>query len=276
VAIVVIVIVVGLGVKSILKVFEFIMETISIDINCDVGEGIGNEASIFPYISSCNIACGGHTGTMESMREIVLLAKKHKVKLGAHPSYPDPINFGRKSILISEGELIQSIQLQIKNLVLIIKAQNCILHHIKPHGALYNDIAKSKQLASVFLKAIEAYKYAAVLYVPFGSVIGSLAVQKGFKICYEAFMDRNYNDDLSLVDRLKPNAIIQNSRAVLNHILPMIKNKIVISNSKKSISFNANTYCIHSDTSNSSSILLYLYNELPKHSISIEKCTNTP
>lgn len=247
-----------------------------IDINCDVGEGIGNETRIFPYISSCNIACGGHTGTLQQMVEMVQLAKKNGVKIGAHPSYPDPINFGRKSMLISEDELIQSIQLQIKNLEPVIKEHNSTLHHIKPHGALYNDIAKNKKLATTFLKAIEGYKVTTVLYVPYGSVIAGLAVTKGFKISYEAFMDRNYNDDLSLVERFKPNAMIKNSRAVLHHILPMIKNNIVITNSKKSIRFNANTYCIHSDTENSSSILLYLYNELPKHSISIKKCTNTP
>ena len=112
-----------------------------IDINCDVGEGIGNERSLFPHISSCNIACGGHAGDLNSMSEIVQLARRSGIKVGAHPSYPDRENFGRKSMKIEKRLLISSIQKQIKALESILISSNMQLHHIKAHGALYNDMA---------------------------------------------------------------------------------------------------------------------------------------
>ncbi|NNE76300.1 MAG: lactam utilization protein LamB, partial [Pricia sp.] len=141
-----------------------------IDINCDVGEGIGNEAELFPLISSCNIACGGHAGNTKEMKEIVQLAKLHKVKVGAHPSYPDKAKFGRVSMDITADGLTQSIRRQIENLVRIASKAQIGLNHIKPHGALYNDIAKNESLTNIFLKAIAAYRTDVHLYVPYASV----------------------------------------------------------------------------------------------------------
>ena len=122
----------------------------TIDINCDVGEGVGNEEALFPLISSCNIACGGHAGSKESIVFCLELAKKYNVKVGAHPSYPDKENFGRVSMNLSDDELILGIKQQMQLFMSLCSQMNVELHHIKPHGALYNDIAKDEHLAKTF------------------------------------------------------------------------------------------------------------------------------
>jgi UPF0271 protein len=247
------------------------MKHYSIDINCDVGEGVVNEADLFPYISSCSIACGGHAGDYDSMKAVVALAKKHHVKIGAHPSYPDKANFGRVSLAISPSLLQESIQKQIADLLLICKDEAIALQHIKPHGALYNDIAKDEKLANVFLEAIEIYKTRLKLYVPPGSVVAHRAVEMGFQIVLEAFADRNYGDDLSLVSRKETNALITDPIDVLRHVVILIKEKCVLTSSGRKTPIVAETFCVHGDTSSAFQILAYLSKELPNHKIFLAK-----
>lgn len=241
-----------------------------IDINCDVGEGIGNEKDLFSMISSCNIACGGHAGSKETIIQCLELAKKYGVKVGAHPSYPDIENFGRVSMSISNDELIKSIQTQMELFESVREEINIILHHIKPHGALYNDIAKDEHLAETFLTAIAPYKHTALLYVPFNSVIQKLATKNGFKVLVEAFADRNYNDDLSLVSRKEKNALVATGKEVLNHILRMYNDKVVNTINGNYVGMEADTYCIHGDTPAALKILAYLSNELPHHNLQVK------
>jgi UPF0271 protein len=242
-----------------------------IDINCDVGEGIGNESALFPYISSCNIACGGHAGDLDTMSEVVRLAKKFRIKVGAHPSYPDRENFGRKSLKIEKGLLIESIRKQINCLETILKSADIELHHIKAHGALYNDIAGDLHLSKIFLESIQAYKDGTLIYVPYGSAIEEEALNQSYKISREAFGDRNYNEDLSLVSRLSSQALIEDPKEVLDHIVSMVKNNEVntLGGEKKTIM--ADTFCIHGDTSTALQILMYLSDELPKQHIFLKK-----
>jgi len=247
------------------------MDTIYIDINCDVGEGIGNENELMPLISSCNIACGGHAGNLETMTEVVISAKENGVKVGAHPSYPDRENFGRVSMDISEYSLIESIKEQLNDFESVIKKENIQFHHIKAHGALYNDIAKDWYLAKVFLKAIEKYKDVAIIYVPYGSEIEEGASQRGFQIMREAFADRNYNHNLNLVPRNLPDAIINEPKKVLKHVLQMIKEKHVVTIEGIKVYSKAETFCVHGDTPSALEILNYLSLELPKVNIKIKK-----
>jgi UPF0271 protein len=226
-----------------------------IDINCDVGEGINNEEFLLPYIQSCNIACGGHAGNAESIQKIVNIALENKVKIGAHPSYPDKANFGRLTIKIKDEQLIQSVQYQINALNIIVKELGGKLYHIKPHGALYNDIAKNKKLASVFLTAIEKYKNSVKLFVPYNSEIEKQAIKKGFKIIYEAFADRNYNEDLSLVNRKKHKALITDIEKMLNHVSEIHHKKIVTTINGTKVRIKADTFCVHSDTENAIEIV---------------------
>lgn len=247
------------------------MEVISLDLNCDVGEGTPGESALFPYISSCNIACGGHYGDTVSMQEAIVLAKVNAVKIGVHPSYPDKVNFGRKSISISDSDLLTSIVDQIANFESILAKESAKLHHIKPHGALYNDLAKNRHLAEVFLKSIRKYKTTSYLYVPYASVISKLAIDQGFKIKLEAFIDRNYNTDYGLVSRKMANAIKDSKDEILKHILRIVKKNMIITVMGSELKVRADTFCLHGDNPNALEILKYLSNELPKHNITIQR-----
>ncbi|MBT8205867.1 MAG: 5-oxoprolinase subunit PxpA [Eudoraea sp.] len=244
-------------------------EVRKIDLNTDVGEGLNNEQDLFPFISSCSIACGGHAGDEQTMKRVVALALKNNVRIGAHPSYPDRENFGRKSIKLARPDLISNVREQIESLLQILEEANAPLHHIKPHGALYNDLAKDKELAQCFMEAVRPYRNGIKLYVPYGSVIAEEAIASGWPVFYEAFGDRNYNDDLSLVSRSRPEALIQNPQSVLQHILPIIREGrlTTITGNKKAI--KAETICLHGDTDNVLEILTYLAREFPKNNLLI-------
>jgi len=225
-----------------------------IDINCDVGEGLDNEHLLMPYISSCNIACGGHAGDLSTMRKVVALADEHDVKIGAHPSYPDPENFGRNTMQLSSGKLSKTINDQIQSLLKVVSDAGSKLHHIKPHGALYNDLAKNMSLAKIFLNAIEGYREHYALYVPFGSAIEKEALRRNFKIIYEAFADRNYSDDLSLVSRQNSDALLTNPEQIVKHISLMRGGQVKTISGKK-VPIKADTFCVHSDTSDATDIV---------------------
>lgn len=231
-----------------------------LDINCDLGEGFDNEEELMPYIQSCNIACGAHAGNKKSMRKMVAMAIKHEVKIGAHPSYPDKVNFGRKRMNMKTKLLMKSIQDQIHGLKTIIDEFGGTLHHIKAHGALYNDIMINDELSLFFLRSIGNYMSTVKLYVPFGSFVEKNALRNDFSIVYEAFADRNYNNDLSLVSRDHPEALISDPELIANRVLKIINKKKVTSISGKEVSIRASTFCIHSDSPNAVSMVKKIYN----------------
>ena len=226
-----------------------------LNINCDLGEGLNNEHIIMPLIDSCNIACGGHAGDNGSMIECVEISIKNNVKIGAHPSYPDKINFGRKKIDISPSELSYSIISQIESLETIADSYGLELNHIKAHGALYNQMIIDTELSNFYLNTIKDFKNKCSLYIPYKSEIEKIALKKGFSIIYEVFGDRNYNDDLSLVSRNNEDALITDPESVVDHIKTIKETESVktINGNYKKIKFD--TICIHSDTNNSIEIL---------------------
>ncbi|WP_282135717.1 5-oxoprolinase subunit PxpA [Seonamhaeicola maritimus] len=241
-----------------------------IDINADVGEGVGNEAGLMPYISSCNIACGGHAGDKETMREVVKLAKKHKVKIGAHPSFPDKENFGRVKMDISCAALFTSLKHQITDLLKVLYEENGTLHHIKPHGALYNLAAINEKVANVIVEVIKSMHRPVQLYVPYNSIIAEVAQNNDVSITYEVFADRNYNDDLSLVSRKEKNAIITNEEGMSQHVLNMIQNKKVKTSTGKEKQILAQTICVHGDNPKAIELVRQLYKQLTKNDIRIQ------
>lgn len=245
------------------------MREIRIDINCDLGEGIGNDLKIMPFISSCSIACGGHTGTAESMQGTVNLAMLHQVKIGAHPSYPDPKNFGRVSMNLNEEVFISSIRSQIEALQFITIKSGTKLHHIKPHGALYNDIAMNDKKAIVFLKAVAPFRESQKLYVPYKSRVSTIAIEQGFNVVSEAFADRRYSEASTLVTRTNKNAILFNESDVLKQTLQIIKEKEVTVITGGLIPMKAQTICIHGDHPKAATIVKILAAELHKQKISI-------
>ncbi|MEO9893927.1 5-oxoprolinase subunit PxpA [Aurantibacter sp.] len=244
---------------------------IFIDINCDVGEGLDNEATLMPLISSCNIACGAHAGDKETIIRIAKLAKKNAVKVGAHPSYPDRKNFGRISMDLPKADFIASIQQQVNLFSALLNIENIKLHHIKAHGALYNDMGHNHILAKSFLKAIANYKDEILLYAPYGSALAIEGQKQKFSIVFEAFADRNYDEDGNLVSRKDVNAIISNPDKVFTHMLRMVKEQYVLTSKGFRIPIKAETFCIHSDTPSALEILRYLTAQLPKMKINIKK-----
>lgn len=246
------------------------MDAFSIDINADVGEGIGNEAMLFSYISSCNIACGGHAGDAQSMNEIVVLAKENGVKIGAHPSFPDKANFGREIMNISCAALYTSIKDQIKSLLSVTRAHHAQLHHVKPHGALYNLAAKDETTAQVIVDVMKRFHQPLKLYVPFGSVIAKLAQEQGVAILYEAFADRNYNNDLSLVRRKLDNAVITEASQVCIHVLNMVIHQKVTTIAGNEVPIYADTICVHGDNPKAIDLVKSLCHFLNEHAIAIK------
>jgi UPF0271 protein len=242
----------------------------TIDINADVGEGLDNEALLMPYLSSCNIACGGHAGDNQTMTQVVRLAKDYKVKIGAHPSFPDPSNFGRELMDMSAADLYSSLKSQIRSLQQILHSEKAQLHHIKPHGALYNLAAKDEKTAKVIIEVVKSIAMPIQLYVPYNSVISKLAEQKKISVTFEAFADRNYEENLSLVSRKKAQAILYENSKILNHILGIIHDEKVTAINGVEVPIKASTFCVHGDTKNALDILEFLTSELPKYDLKIK------
>ncbi|MHA8089887.1 5-oxoprolinase subunit PxpA [Aquirufa antheringensis] len=200
-------------------------------LNCDLGEGIGNDAALMPYIDEANIACGFHAGDAFTMRETVALCIRHGVKMGAHPSYLDRENFGRKEIELSPEEIYLLVKKQIETLNQIVKTAGGTLNHVKPHGALYNTSAKNPDVAKAIAKAVKDVSGDLILFGLKGSLSIEVAQAMDLQTAEEAFADRRYESDGSLTPRSQPGACITEIQDVLNQV-----EKI-----------KADTWCIHGD-----------------------------
>ena len=219
----------------------------TIDINCDMGEGVGNDELIMPYISSANIACGFHAGDEKTMRRTVELCKQYNVAIGAHPSYPDKENFGRTDMLLHPGEIYEVIVKQVNSLEKIAEENDMAVHHIKPHGALYNMAARDRSLAPFVCLAVLDTDARYILYGLSGSYLIKEGKSHGLKTVNEVFADRTYKDDGSLLPRNKPGALIEDTDKAVAQVLEMVKDGKVTSVSGKKIPIVAETVCIHGD-----------------------------
>jgi 5-oxoprolinase (ATP-hydrolysing) subunit A len=194
-----------------------------IDLNCDLGEGMDNDEAIMPYITSANIACGFHAGDEKIMRETIRLAKRFGVNVGAHPSWNDRENFGRKEMSASSEEVEKLIVEQIQILAGIAKEEGVTLTHVKPHGALYNQAAKDVELAIAIARAVKNFGGGLTLVGLAGSRSIEAGREVGIRVAAEGFPDRGYNADGSLMSRLLPGALIEAPEEVANHAVELIK-----------------------------------------------------
>ncbi|MGM5471121.1 5-oxoprolinase subunit PxpA [Flavobacteriaceae bacterium LMO-SS05] len=240
-----------------------------VDINADVGEGLNNETQLMPYLSSCNIACGGHAGDTKTMTQVVKLAKLYKVKIGAHPSFPDQQNFGRQIMDISCAELYTSLKQQLRNLMRVLRTEHATLHHVKPHGALYNLAAIDEKIANVIIEVVKSMSLPLYLYVPYGSVIADLAQKEHINITYEAFSDRNYNEDLTLVSRTQDHALITDPEVVFAHVHRMIFDQKVKAINGVEVGIKADTFCVHGDNPEALKLLQKLTDKLHQYQVVI-------
>jgi UPF0271 protein len=215
----------------------------TIDLNCDMGENIGNDAEIMPYITSANIACGFHAGDAQTMRETVRLAKKYDVHVGAHPSWLDVEGFGRREMSLPHEEVEALILYQIGALAALAKAEGVELHHVKPHGALYNQAAKDRGLANAIGRAVKSFSGDLVLVGLAGSGLVEAGVEVGLRVMNEGFPDRNYNPDGTLASRREPHAIIESPEEVARHAVELIQNGILFEGKRVQI----DTLCLHGD-----------------------------
>ena len=240
-----------------------------IDLNCDMGESfyekkVGNDEAIMPYITSCNVACGFHGGDPKTIIKTVELAIKNNVKVGAHPSLYDLEGFGRRRMKINEGELISLLIYQISSLYGISKYLGTNLHHVKVHGALYNMASEDDQIARLIVNTVSKIDPNLKIYGPSMLKWRIIAEEGGLEYVSEVFSDRNYNDDLTLVDRKNQNANINNKDLGVEHVMRMVKqNKVkTINGNYKEI--KAQTVCIHGDQKHAVSFAQNISEELSK------------
>ena len=223
------------------------------EINCDVGESAGQDENLMQYLDACSIACGGHAGDSESMRTTVLLAKKHRVKVGAHPSFPDRVNFGRKIVRMTPEALLYSLIAQVEDCKSICSAEGVPMVHIKAHGALYNLAAKEPEIARILVKVLREYPGVAIM-APWGSVIAAMAKKEGITVRFEGFADRKYTSDGTLVNRSLKGAVITDPEEALQQVLSVVAEGSLLSIDQKPLEMKAETFCIHGDNPNAIAI----------------------
>ncbi|MFZ1261352.1 MAG: 5-oxoprolinase subunit PxpA [Chitinophagaceae bacterium] len=216
-------------------------------INCDMGEGVGNDELIMPFIHSANIACGYHAGDAATMQQTVELCLKYKVAIGAHPSFFDRENFGRTEMKLEQEEIYDLISQQLFILNETVAGFDTKLLHVKPHGALYNMSAKDSLLAKTIARAVKDFDASLIVVGLSGSYSVSEAKALGLKTANEVFADRSYQDDGSLTPRSQSNAIIDDTEKVVQQVVQLINEGTVTTKSGKKIPIVAETICIHGD-----------------------------
>jgi len=243
----------------------------NIDLNCDMGEGMGNEAFLLPFISSANIACGYHAGDAEEMKRVVDCCIKNNVAIGAHPSYPDKENFGRTVLHLSTNEIYLLVKKQLEILHTIVVAAAATLHHVKPHGALYNMAAKDAAIAHAIAMAVNDFDSELIYYGLSGTVMIEEAKKIGLRTAQEVFADRTYQPDGSLTARTETNALITDAAIAIQQVLQMVNNKTVTATSGANIPIHADTICIHGDGINAIRFAEELNTSLQQAGITIKK-----
>lgn len=239
----------------------------TIDLNADLGEGYDDHL-ILPFLSSCNIACGGHIGDKESVLNTIRLAIENNVAIGAHPAYPDRLNFGRKSLDIDLDKLLESIHAQVSLVAEICQQESVPLHHIKAHGALYNDMAKNETLAGVIMDQWHAAFPDAAVYVLSDSIAYNKGQQKGIKVQGEVFADRAYTNATELVSRQSSSAVHSERQVIIDQVDNFLDSKIMDHNGQLH-SITVDSICLHGDTNGAVVIARDIYNHLKSQNVNI-------
>ena len=219
-----------------------------IDLNADVGEGVGDDEGVLPLVSSANIACGFHAGNPGLMRSTVQLARRHGVAIGAHPGFQDLEGFGRREMQISSAELENLVAYQIGALAGVAAADGVRLSHVKPHGALYNMAARDEAMAGAIARAVRAVDPSLVLFGLSGSQLIAAGERAGLRVASEVFADRGYRADGSLAPRGTPGALMTDVADVARRAVGMATGERVTCVDGAAVTVHADTICIHGDT----------------------------
>jgi UPF0271 protein len=226
--------------------------TLSIDLNCDMGESfgawkMGQDDEVLPYVTSANIACGFHAGDPTIMRKTVKAALKHNVALGAHPGLPDLVGFGRRNIDLSPEAAYDIVVVQVGALAGVAASQGARLNHVKAHGALYNMAVQNKPLARAIAQAVYDVDPSLIFFTLASSLMVAEAKDVGLQVAQEVFADRTYQSDGSLTPRSRPDAMIVDPKVSIQQVLRMIREKKVRTVQGGDITVHADTLCIHGD-----------------------------
>ncbi|WP_210463064.1 LamB/YcsF family protein [Rufibacter roseolus] len=250
-------------------------QTFTVDLNCDLGESfgayrLGNDEAILPLVTSANIACGFHAGDPGVMKKTVRLALQQGVALGAHPGFQDLAGFGRRDMAVSPEEAHDLVVYQIGALTGFIKAEGGVLHHVKPHGALYNMASVNAPLAEAIAEAVYKVSPEVVLYGLAGSDLVKAGEKLGLKTAHEVFADRTYQQDGTLTSRRLPNALITNQQEAVQQVVRMVKEGKVLSQQGVDVSIKADTVCIHGDGAHAVEFAQLLREELTRQDITLQ------
>jgi len=246
-----------------------------ININCDLGEkskfhSIKNDPELLSIVNSANVACGYHAGDEETMEMIIKISKKNGVSIGAHPSFNDPDNFGRKRINLNSSEIRKLIIDQYQILQNIAEKYNQNVTHIKPHGALNNMACEDLDLATTLAKSIQEIDKDIIYLVPTGSKMEIAAKKLDINIASEIFADRNYEDNGNLISRTKPNALITDPEIAKKHIFTMVQNQSLNCLSGKQIPCDIDSICIHGDNESSLKTAIAIKKELVDNKLQLK------
>ncbi|PMS37717.1 UPF0271 protein [Trinickia symbiotica] len=218
-----------------------------IDLNADLGEGGGSDEALLDLVSSANIACGWHAGGANAMRDCVRLALAKGVAIGAHPSFHDPENFGRRKMDLPADDIYAGILYQLGALSAIAQAQGGRVAHVKPHGALYNQAASDPDIAEAIISAVHDFDPSLAVFGLANSRFIDTAREAGLIAIEEGFADRGYRDDGTLVPRSERGALIEGEEEMLEHVLSMVREKRVRSVDGRWVPLNVRTLCLHGD-----------------------------
>jgi UPF0271 protein len=219
----------------------------SIDFNCDLGEGCGDDAAIIPFVSSASIACGGHAGDAATMRATIALCRQHGVAIGAHPSFEDLEHFGRRELALDREGIRALVTRQVEALAVECRACGATLRHVKPHGALYNLAARDAGVASAIAAAVRAIDPALVLYGLANSELTRAGEGAGLAVAHEAFAERRYEADGRLAPRGVEGAVIEDIATSIAQVLSLLHDGQVLARSGERVRLHADTLCLHGD-----------------------------
>jgi UPF0271 protein len=224
-----------------------------IDLNCDMGESFGRytlglDEEAMPLVSSANVACGFHASDPHTMRRTVQLAKRHGVAVGAHPSYPDLVGFGRRPMQVTPDEVHDDVVYQVGALWGFCRAEGVSLRHVKPHGALYNAAARDRRLADAIAAAVKAVDPALVLVCLSHSELVGASLRAGLRHVEEAFADRAYTPDGALAPRATQGAVLHDAARIAERVSRMVMSGVVEAVDGSSVPISARTVCVHGDT----------------------------
>lgn len=225
----------------------------SVDLNADVGEGM-DDATVLPYVTSANVACGMHAGDPTVMDQTVELAISRGIRVGAHPGYPDRENFGRVSVEMPAGEIENLVVYQVAALEGFVRSRGVALSHVKPHGALYHDGVEFPDIARAIAEAVRRVGTHLVLVGAAGSMLIGAGLDAGLTVAEEAFADRRYRADGTLVPRGEPGALVTDPEEAAEQAVRLAQERMVIANDGSKIEVRADTICLHGDTPGAANI----------------------